>query len=137
MKKTVIIFILFALTSLTIYAQTGFDELAKTPPMGWNSWNTFRLNIHEDLVREVADAFIEKGLKEAGYQYIVIDDGWQIDRDENGNILASQEKFPKGIKATADYIHSQGLKFGIYSDAGYLTCGKFPGSLGHEYQDGL
>lgn len=135
MKKSATIFVLFAFTSLIIYAQPGFDDLAKTPPMGWNSWNTFRLNIHEELVREIADAFIEKGLKEAGYQYIVIDDGWQVDRDINGNILVNQEKFPSGIKATADYIHSQGLKIGIYSDAGYMTCGKFPGSLGHEYQD--
>ena len=135
MKKAFLFFAIFAFTSLNIHAQPGFDELSKTPPMGWNSWNTFRLNIHEDLVREIADVFVEKGLKDAGYQYIVIDDGWQIDRDEDGNILASTEKFPSGIKETADYVHSRGLKFGIYSDAGYMTCGKFPGSLGHEYQD--
>ncbi|MFC2080580.1 glycoside hydrolase family 27 protein [Bacteroidota bacterium] len=135
MKKTVIILSLFALASLNLRSQNGFDELALTPPMGWNSWNTFRLNINEDLVKEIADIFIEKGLKDAGYQYVVIDDGWQIDRDENGNILASQEKFPSGIKSLADYIHSRGLKFGIYSDAGYQTCGEFPGSLGYEYQD--
>jgi alpha-galactosidase len=135
MKKTFLFFAIFAFTSLNIHAQPGFDELSKTPPMGWNSWNTFRLNIHEDLVREIADVFVEKGLKDAGYQYIVIDDGWQIDRDEDGNILTSTEKFPSGINETADYVHSRGLKFGIYSDAGYMTCGKFPGSLGHEYQD--
>jgi alpha-galactosidase len=135
MKKTFLFFAIFAFTSLNIHAQPGFDELSKTPPMGWNSWNTFRLNIHEDQVREIADVFVEKGLKDAGYQYIVIDDGWQIDRDEDGNILTSTEKFPSGINETADYIHSRGLKFGIYSDAGYMTCGKFPGSLGHEYQD--
>jgi alpha-galactosidase len=135
MKKAFLFFAIFASTFLNIHAQPGFDELSKTPPMGWNSWNTFRLNIQEELVREIADVFVEKGLRDAGYQYIVIDDGWQIDRDEDGNILASPEKFPSGIKETADYVHSRGLKFGIYSDAGYMTCGKFPGSLGHEYQD--
>ena len=135
MKKAFLLFAIFAFASLNIHAQPGFDELSKTPPMGWNSWNTFRLNIHEELVREIADVFVEKGLKDAGYQYIVIDDGWQVDRDEDGNILASTEKFPSGINETADYVHSRGLKFGIYSDAGYMTCGKFPGSLGHEYQD--
>lgn len=116
-------------------AQPGFDQLARTPPMGWNSWNTFRLKIDETLVRETADLFVSKGLKDAGYEYVVIDDGWQIDRDQNGNIIADAQKFPSGIKALVDYIHSKGLKFGIYSDAGYKTCGGFPGSLGHEYQD--
>jgi len=117
------------------YAQNGFDELAKTPPMGWNSWNTFRLEINEDLVKEVADAFIEKGLKDAGYEFVVIDDGWQIDRDKEGNIVVNKDKFPSGIKDLADYVHSKGLKFGIYSDAGNLTCAGFPGSRGYEYQD--
>ncbi|MFW5761443.1 MAG: glycoside hydrolase family 27 protein [Cyclobacteriaceae bacterium] len=126
---------LILLFSKLAYSQNGFEELAPTPPMGWNSWNTFRLEINEDLVKEVADVFIEKGLKDAGYEYIVIDDGWQISRDENGNIVVNEEKFPSGIKALADYIHSKGFKFGIYSDAGYLTCGGFPGSRGYEYQD--
>ena len=125
----------FAIFSLSVIAQPGFDELAKTPPMGWNSWNTFRLEINEDLVKDVADVFIEKGLKDAGYEFVVIDDGWQIDRDENGNIVVNEDKFPSGIKALADYVHSKGLKFGIYSDAGYETCGGFPGSRGYEYQD--
>lgn len=135
MKRYLIIILLIALNTLNIFSQEGFDGLALTPPMGWNSWNTFRLNIHEELVMEIADIFIEKGLKDAGYEYIVMDDGWQIDRDKQGNIIANQDKFPSGIKATADYVHSKGLKFGIYSDAGYLTCGGFPGSLGYEYQD--
>ena len=116
-------------------AQSSFDQLAKTPPMGWNSWNTFRLNINEELVKEVADVFVAKGLKDAGYQYVVIDDGWQVGRDKNGNIICDAEKFPSGIKSLADHIHREGLKFGIYSDAGYKTCGGFPGSLGYEYQD--
>ena len=114
----------------------GLDNgLALTPPMGWNSWNTFRLKINEDLVKEVADAFVARGLKDAGYEYIVIDDGWQIRRDQQGNIIADPNKFPSGIKALVDYVHGKGLKFGLYSDAGYRTCAGFPGSLGHEYQD--
>lgn len=130
----VITFLLFILLSPN--SSFALDNgLALTPPMGWNSWNTFRLDINEDLVKGMADVFIEKGLKDAGYEYIVIDDGWQIDRDENGNIIVNPEKFPSGIKALADYIHSKGLKFGLYSDAGYLTCGGHPGSLGYEYQD--
>jgi len=111
------------------------DGLARTPPMGWNSWNALRLNINEELVRQMVDVMVEKGLKDVGYEYLVIDDGWQVSRDEEGRIVVDAEKFPSGIKALADYVHSRGLKFGLYSDAGALTCGGFPGSLGHEYQD--
>lgn len=121
--------------SLSFAGAQGWDDLAQTPPMGWNSWNTFRLNINEEVVRGIADMFVDKGFKDAGYEYIVIDDGWQVDRDDQGNIMVNKAKFPSGIKALADYIHSKGLKFGIYSDAGYATCGGFPGSLGYEYQD--
>lgn len=113
----------------------GWEELAQRPPMGWNSWNTFRLDINEKLVRDIADMFVERGFKEVGYEYIVIDDGWQVDRDAAGNIVVNAEKFPSGIKALADYVHGKGLKFGIYSDAGTKTCGGFPGSRGYEYQD--
>ncbi len=133
--KKLLLFIGIAFIALSGFAQKGFDDLALTPPMGWNSWNTFRLEINEDLVKETADLFVELGLKDAGYEFIVIDDGWQIDRDENGNIVVNAKKFPSGIKPLADYIHSKGLKFGIYSDAGYKTCGGFPGSRGYEYQD--
>jgi len=111
------------------------DGLARTPPMGWNSWNTFRLNINEDLVKQVADVMVERGFKDAGYEFVVIDDGWQIERDDEGNIIANADKFPSGIQALADYIHSKGLKFGLYSDAGMQTCGGFPGSRGYEFQD--
>ena len=113
------------------------NGLALTPPMGWNSWNKFACNIREDLVREAADQMVSTGLKEAGYQYIVIDDCWQTSRDADGRIVADAQKFPSGIKALADYVHSKGLKFGIYSDAGTLTCGGRPGSRGHEYQDAI
>jgi alpha-galactosidase len=105
--------------------------------MGWNSWNRFACNVSEDLVKSAADAMVSSGMKDAGYEFIVIDDCWQISRDSNGNIVADERKFPSGIKALADYIHSKGLKFGIYSDAGTQTCAKRPGSRGHEYQDAL
>ncbi|MGH9545987.1 MAG: glycoside hydrolase family 27 protein [Terriglobales bacterium] len=111
--------------------------LASTPPMGWNSWNKFGCHVSEDLVRQMADAMVKSGMKAAGYQYVVIDDCWQVERDPSGNIVADARTFPSGIKALADYVHSRGLKFGIYSDAGVKTCAKRPGSLGHEYQDAL
>ena len=109
--------------------------LAPTPPMGWNSWNKFGCDINEALVRKQADAMVASGMKDAGYRYIVIDDCWQKSRDENGDIVADAERFPGGIKALADELHAKGLKFGIYSDAGALTCGGRPGSAGHEFQD--
>lgn len=113
-----------------------FKELALTPPMGWNSWNRFACDeINETVIRETADAMVASGMKDAGYEYIVIDDCWQIGRDADGNILADPEKFPSGIKALADYVHARGLKFGIYTCAGVETCAKRPGSRGHEYQD--
>jgi alpha-galactosidase len=123
---------------ILIPAGAGFAQqanLASTPPMGWNSWNKFGCNVSEELIRQTADAMVKSGMKDAGYQYVVIDDCWQVDRDSNGNIVADPQRFPAGIKALADYVHSQGLKFGIYSDAGTKTCGGRPGSMGHEYQD--
>ncbi len=110
--------------------------LAHTPPMGWNSWNTFGWNINEELIKTVADYFIESGLKGAGYEYIVIDDCWsEKQRDENGRLVPDKNKFPNGIKPVADYIHSKGLKFGIYSCAGTHTCAGYPGSFEHEFDD--
>ena len=113
------------------------NGLALTPPMGWNSWNRFACNVNEDLVKSAADALVSSGMKDAGYEYVVIDDCWQVSRDAAGNIIADAKTFPSGIKALADYVHSKGLKFGIYSDAGTMTCAKRPGSRGHEYQDAL
>lgn len=112
-------------------------QLAATPPMGWNSWNTFGNNINEDVVRETADALISSGLRECGYEYIVIDDCWSIKdrRDGNGDLIPDPEKFPSGIQALADYVHSRGFKIGIYSDAAEKTCAGYPGSLGFEDQD--
>ncbi|HPS62861.1 MAG TPA: glycoside hydrolase family 27 protein, partial [Bacteroidales bacterium] len=117
-----------------IHAQK-FDDLAKTPPMGWNSWNKFGCDINEKIIREMADAMVSTGLKDAGYDYLVIDDCWQIRRDDNGTIVADPERFPSGMKSLGDYIHSKGLKFGIYSDAGTATCQGRPGSRGYEFQD--
>lgn len=112
-----------------------FNTLAATPPMGWNSWNKFGCNISEKLLREVADEMVTSGMKDAGYEYIVIDDCWQISRDSAGNIIADPKSFPNGIQSLADYIHSKGLKLGIYSCAGSLTCQGRPGSRGYQFQD--
>ncbi len=113
----------------------AFNDLARTPPMGWNSWNKFACNVSEALIRESADALVSTGMKDAGYEYIVIDDCWQVSRDAGGNIVADPKRFPSGMKALADYVHSKGLKFGLYSDAGTKTCQGRPGSKGFEAQD--
>ena len=107
-----------------------------TPPMGWNSWNTFGANINEQLIFETADAMAAAGLPEKGYEYLVIDDCWSLkERDKDGRLVADPEKFPGGMKAVADYVHSRGLKFGMYSCAGTLTCAGYPGSFEHEFVD--
>jgi alpha-galactosidase len=128
---------------LGLQTQAGAQEpksapitcLAATPPMGWNSWNTFGESINESVVRGVADKFVELGFKDLGYQYLVIDDHWEGGRDEQGHLRCNPQKFPGGIKALADYIHNKGLKLGIYSDAGDKTCGGEVGSYGHEEDD--
>jgi len=125
----------FASGHETLRLDTPKPNLAATPPMGWNSWNKFGCEIDEAMVHRQADAMVSSGLAAAGYQYIVIDDCWQASRDAHGNIVADARRFPAGIKALADYVHSKGLKFGLYSDAGVLTCGGRPGSAGREFQD--
>jgi alpha-galactosidase len=115
---------------------SGEVKLALTPPMGWNSWNPFGEKVSEQVIRETADAMVSSGLKDAGFSYVVIDDIWQGGRDSvTGSLYPDTVRFPSGIKALADYVHSKGLKFGIYSDAGTLTCGDRPGSYGYEKQD--
>eukprot|EP00253_Pinus_taeda_P002110 PITA_02110 len=113
------------------------NGLARTPPMGWNSWNHFGCDIDEKIVRETADALISSGFNKLGYEYVNIDDCWaEQKRDKNGRLVAKKSTFSSGIKALADYVHSKGLKLGIYSDAGFRTCsGKQPGSLGYEQID--
>ena len=110
--------------------------IAKRPPLGWNSWNTFGHNINEAMIFEMADAMVNSGLLEAGYEYLVIDDCWSLrERDENGRLVADPEKFPNGMKAVADYVHSKGLKFGMYSCDGTLTCARYPSSFDYEFVD--
>ena len=110
--------------------------LGFNPPMGWNSWNTFTWDINEELIRDVADCMVRDGYRDAGYEYIVIDDCWSLkERDAEGRLVPDPKKFPGGMKALADYIHGKGLKFGMYSCAGTHTCAGFPGSFEHEFQD--
>ncbi|TMC78952.1 MAG: glycoside hydrolase family 27 protein [Chloroflexi bacterium] len=112
------------------------DGLAPTPPMGWNSWNRFGIQINERLVLETAEAMVESGMRDAGYRYVVIDDGWMApERDRNGDFVADPAKFPRGIAALAERVHALGLRFGIYTDAGTRTCQGLPASLGYEFRD--
>lgn len=112
------------------------NGLALTPPMGWNSWNAFEADIDEWKIKKIADAMVDSGMRDAGYEYLVLDDGWMASsRDSNGNLVADPNKFPSGMKAIGDYIHSKGLKFGIYEDRGHWTCQQLPGSFEHEQAD--
>jgi alpha-galactosidase len=111
------------------------EKLALTPPMGWMSWNLFGCDINEDKMIALADAMVTSGLRDAGYQYLSIDDCWAYKRAGDGTILADEKRFPSGIKALADYAHARGLKLGIYSDAAEQTCAGAMGSYGHEEQD--
>lgn len=131
-----LLFSMILLGSISLYAQS-FEELAQTPPMGWNSWNHFGCDVSAKLIKDMADALSKSGMKDAGYDYIVIDDCWQVDRDENGRIVVDSERFPNGMKEVADYVHSLGLKFGIYSCAGSRTCQGRPGSRGYQFIDAM
>ena len=135
MNKSLFLSAALLLSSLFTTAQTPRNQLTPRPPMGWMTWNLFQGNINEQLIRETADAMVEGGFRDAGYEYIFIDDLWQGGRDRQNNIIPDPEKFPNGIKALADYVHSKGLKLGIYSDAAQLTCGGWTASLGFEEQD--
>jgi alpha-galactosidase len=115
--------------------QTAFDTLAMTPPMGWNSWNMFGKVVSEDVIKKTADAMVSSGMKDAGYQYVIIDDDWQGGRDKDGRLIPDPKRFPSGMRTLADYVHSKGLKLGIYSDAGDRTCGGQAGSAGSEELD--
>jgi alpha-galactosidase len=103
--------------------------------MGWNSWNYFACNINEEVIKKTADILVDSGLAALGYNYVNIDDCWQTERDDNGKIVPDPVAFPSGMKALADYVHSKGLKFGLYSDAGHQTCAGRPGSHGYEDND--
>ncbi|GAA4601829.1 ricin-type beta-trefoil lectin domain protein [Actinoallomurus liliacearum] len=132
---TLLVTPVIALTSAPPASALG-NGLALTPPMGWNDWNAYGCNVSEQLVEQTAQAMHDNGMQAAGYQYVNIDDCWMASgRDGSGNLVANSGKFPDGIAAVANYVHSLGLKLGIYEDAGTATCAGYPGSYGHEQQD--
>ena len=152
MKVSTILFIIFTLIIgcqntvriADIKTQTEAATRPQTPIMGWSSWNNFHVNINEDIIKGQADFMVSTGMKDAGYSYINIDDGYFGGRDANGKIKSHPERFPNGMKVISDYIHSKGLKAGIYSDAGINTCasrwdrdtiGSGMGLYGHELSD--
>ena len=117
-------------------AITGLlNGVGETPAMGWSSWNQFRCDIDEAMLREVARSLVSTGLRDAGYRYLNVDDCWQTHRASDGHIQPDAKKFPSGMKALGDYMHSLGLRLGIYSDAGNVTCEMRPGSYGYERED--
>jgi alpha-galactosidase len=134
MKSISLFIITFLFISQSLVAQTH-KMIAPTPPMGWMSWNIYGKEINETLIKKNVDAMVSQGLAKVGFEYICIDDGWVGGRDKYNNLIGDAEKFPSGIKALADYIHSKGLKFGIYSSAGQLTCEQYNGSRYFEAQD--
>lgn len=136
MKKSLLALTFILLMAGNVHSQQ-FKNMALTPPMGWNTWNKFACNVNEEMIRDMADAMVTSGMKDAGYIYINIDDCWHGERDSLGFIHPDPARFPHGMKALADYVHLKGLKLGIYSDAGYKTCAGKPGSRGYEYQDAL
>src|SRR3954467_8212068 len=118
-------------------AQALDNGVARTPPMGWNSWNTFGCNINETLIRQMADSMVNSGMSAAGYQYVVVDDCWMNpNRDSAGNLQGDPSRFPSGMKALGDYLHSRGLKFGIYEVPVGPTFGQvfgsYPGATGSQ-----
>ena len=127
------------INATAVYAQK-FEGLVLTPPMGWNSWNTFAVNINEQLVKDIADQMVTSGMKDAGYEYLVLDDAWMAkERDAQGGpnlVTPDPKRFPDGIKAVSDYVHSKGLKFGLYNNAPeQRPAPGYPGTRGYEYQD--
>ncbi len=133
-KLRTFIFLLLILSPVLQKAQTKSD-LAPSPPMGFMTWNYFGVNINEQDIKTLADAMVETGLRDLGFNYIFIDDGWQGGRDNKNNIIADSKKFPSGMKSLVDYVHSKGMKIGIYSDAAPLTCAGYTASLHFEEQD--
>lgn len=115
----------------------SYNGLATTPQMGWDNWNSFGCDVDAELLENAARTIVDLGLRDVGYEYVILDDCWSAGRDTagNGSLIVNTEKFPNGMAAVADDIHSLGLKFGMYSDAGRWTCGSYEGSLGHEEVD--
>ena len=130
------IFILLGMAFLAAPVSALRDGQALTPPMGWNSWNHFHGGLTEAKFKAIADAFVSTGLRDAGYKYLVIDDGWlEAGRDAGGGLITVAKNFPSGMKTLGDYAHARGLKFGIYSCPTKTTCMRRMGSFGHEAQD--
>lgn len=128
--------LILLLASLAVLTSCLDNGLGRTPPMGWNTWNHFGCKINETIIKETADLLVSTGLAAKGYKYLNIDDCWQIDRNATTNeIIHDAAKFPKGIPALAEYVHSKGLLFGLYSDAGTKTCQGRPGGYGYEEID--
>src|SRR5919197_584654 len=134
-RFTTLIFLVFGLAVVHQPARPLDNKLARTPPMGWNSWNHFGCDVSAQLIKETADAMVASGMRDAGYQYVVIDDCWQVARDRAGRIVADSVRFPGGIKPLAEYVHSKWLKFGLYNDAGRQTCQGRPGTYNSEEID--
>lgn len=131
----IVVLALLVTTATSQVRSSNNGLLAPTPPMGWMTWNYFGEDINEQVLREMADAMVASGMAKSGYKYLMIDDGWQGGRDKKNNIIPDPKKFPSGIKALADYVHSNGMKLGIYSDAAPLTCAGYTASLNFEEQD--
>jgi alpha-galactosidase len=135
-KNAAMASVALALMLLCMTGAVFADELAPTPPMGWNSWNTFQTRIDEKLIESTADAMMANGMRDAGYVYVNLDDGWsEKERDAGGNLVPDRVRFPNGMKALADYLHERGFRFGIYNCAGTKTCAGYPGGRDHEEQD--
>jgi len=131
-----LLYFLFYIVFLTLGTVSALNNgLGRKPQMGWNSWNYFKCNVTEDTIHQTIDYIAQSGLAIAGYVYVNIDDCWAGSRATDGTIIPDQKTFPNGIKPLADHAHSLGLKFGLYSDAGYRTCAGRPGSLGYENID--
>ncbi|GAA4249337.1 glycoside hydrolase family 27 protein [Dactylosporangium darangshiense] len=137
MRVLLLVLVALGLLGASAEPQSRFDNgLALAPPMGWNDYNAYGLQVNEQVIRDAADRLVGSGLRDAGYVYVNIDDAWMAaDRDANGNLQADPDRFPHGIRALADYVHARRLRLGIYEDAGVKTCAGLPGSLGHERQD--
>ncbi|MGD0464522.1 MAG: glycoside hydrolase family 27 protein [Tepidisphaeraceae bacterium] len=136
MKRSALAVIVCSAAAVLAAAPARGQELAPTPPMGWNSWNTFQTRIDEHLIESTADAMIASGMRDAGYINVNLDDGWsEKQRDANGNLVGDLKRFPSGMKALGDYLHARGFKFGLYNCAGTLTCAGYPGARDHEFQD--
>jgi len=138
MKSLFVLSLCFCISLLPLHTQAKkFDGLAEKPPMGWNTFNTFEGDFDEQLIKEVVDVIVATGMKEAGYEYIIIDDNWTGPRDKQGFLTVDKKRFPNGLGFISDYIHANGLKLGLYSDAGYKTCAGYVSSRGHEFQDAM